>query len=83
MAKFIVEASTPHQIYRIKEIASSCEPMSEKTCYLKEVGVVDESGYYLSGITRDKCSNCGFVDDPQMWAEVYDYCPKCGHKVQS
>ena len=63
----------------VERLADLIEP--ERTCRVEEVGVVDESGYYLSGITRDKCSNCGFVDDPQMWAEVYDYCPKCGTKV--
>jgi hypothetical protein len=61
-------------------LADLIEPEPERTCHVEEVGVVDESGYYLSGITRDKCSNCGFVDDTQMWAEVYDYCPKCGAK---
>ena len=68
--KFIVEASTPVQIARIRELANSFEP--ERTCQIE--------GTYSDEFAIYDHLTCGHVN-LRHWHEPTSYCSTCGRKV--
>ena len=56
---------------------ASWNKRADRTCHI-DMPVVD----WETGETDCRCSACGFSADPQDWAEMYDYCPNCGARVE-
>lgn len=74
-SKFIVEANTPLQALRIKELADSFEPV--RTCRI--VKDKDEFGWPCW-----KCTSCGDLKnyDEVRLMKPGDYCIKCGAEAK-